>query len=106
MFRLIWGLGVRTRNFMLRYLPTKILLGAIRTRRGLRWGVPAMLLVIPYLYVESIRVQLLEDGSPGWLHLFVVQFTFIRPVSFILLLRIRIWEATPKGGAVDVGAAR
>ena len=29
---------------VLRYAPTNLLLNAIRTRRGLKWGVPAMLL--------------------------------------------------------------
>ena len=49
MFRLNWALSVRTRCFLRRYMPTNILLDAIRARRGLRWGVLAMLLAIPYL---------------------------------------------------------
>lgn len=36
MFRLIWALSVRARYFLRRYMPTNILLDAIRTRRGLR----------------------------------------------------------------------
>lgn len=69
MFRLIWALSVRTRYFLRRYMPTNILLDAIRIRRGLRWGVPAMVLAIPYLYAASICAQLAENGGPGWLHL-------------------------------------
>lgn len=93
MFRLIWALSVRTRYFLRRYMPTNFLLDALRTRRGLRWGVPAMLLAIPYLYAASNCVQLIEDGGPGWLHLLVLlfiynamKFTIMGPVSLVLLL--------------------
>ena len=49
MIRQLWTLSVHTRAFLRRYMPTNILLDAIRTRRGLKWGVPAMLLAVPYL---------------------------------------------------------
>lgn len=96
MFRLIWALSVRTRYYLRRYMPTNILLDAIRTRRGLRWGAPAMALAIPYLYAASICTQLAEEGGPGWLHLLVLlfiwnalKFTVTGPVSLILLLQAR-----------------
>lgn len=47
MFRLIWTASVYTRYFLRRYMPTNILLDAIRTHRSLKWGVPATLLTIP-----------------------------------------------------------
>jgi hypothetical protein len=97
MFQLIWALSVRTRYFLRRYMPTNILLDAIRTRRGLRWRVPAMALAIPYLYAASICAELAEDGGPGWLHLFVMLFiwdalkmAWIGPMSVFELLRVRI----------------
>ena len=40
MFRLIWTLSVRTRDYLHRYMPSNRLLAAIRTRRGLKWGYP------------------------------------------------------------------
>lgn len=99
MFRLIWALSVHTRHFLRRYMPTNILLDAIRTRRGLRWGVPAMLLAIPYLYAASVCVQVIEGGGPGWLHLLVLlsiynamKLTIMGPVSLVLLLRARVRE--------------
>lgn len=99
MFRLIWTFSVRTRYFLPRYMPTNILLDAIRARRGLRWGVLAMLLAIPYLYPAGICVQLIEDGGPGWLHLLVLlyiynamKFAIMGPVSLVLLLRARVRE--------------
>ena len=49
MFRLIWIGSVYTSYFLRRYMPTNILLDMIRTRPGLKWGVPGMLLSLPYL---------------------------------------------------------
>lgn len=99
MFRLIWTASVHTRYFLGRYMPTNILLDAIRTRRGLKWGLPAMLLVIPYLHVAGILRVLIEDGEPGWLHLLVllcvwnaIKFAIMGPVSLVLLLRVRAAE--------------
>lgn len=99
MFRLIWALSVRTRYFLRRYVPTDILLDALRVRRGLRWGVQAMLLAIPYLYAASICAQIIGDGGPGWLHLLVLlfiynamKFAIMGPVSLVLLLRARVRE--------------
>lgn len=57
MIRLIWAVSVHTRCFLRRYMPTDILLDAIRTRRGLKWGIPAMLLAIPYLLIANVCVQ-------------------------------------------------
>ncbi|GAB3536005.1 hypothetical protein GCM10027403_15220 [Arthrobacter tecti] len=99
MFRLIWTASVHTRHFLRRYMPTNVLLDAIRTRRGLKWGVPAMLLAVPYMYVAGILRVLIEDGRPGWLHVLVLlcvwnamKFAIMGPVSFVLLLRVRAVE--------------
>ena len=55
MIRLLWAASTSIRNFMRRYMPSNVLLDAIRTRRGLKWGVPAMLLAIPYLLIAVLR---------------------------------------------------
>lgn len=101
MIRLIWSASVHIRYFMRRYMPTNIALDAIRTRRGLKWGLPAMLLTLPYLYAASICLQLIETGAPGWWHLIVLvciwnalKFFWIGPISLFLLARERIREAT------------
>ncbi|WP_420734298.1 hypothetical protein [Brevibacterium luteolum] len=101
MIRLIWSASVHIRYFMRRYMPTNIALDAIRTRRGLKWGLPAMLLTLPYLYAASFCLQLIETGAPGWLHLIVLvciwnamKFFWIGPISLFLLTRERIREAT------------
>lgn len=38
MFRLIWIASVHVRYFLRRYMPSKIVLDLIRTRRGLKFG--------------------------------------------------------------------
>ena len=101
MIRLIWAASVYTRYFMRRYMPTNILLDSIRTRRrGLKWGVPAMLLAMPYLLIANVCVQIVEGGGPGWLHLVVLwaiwhmfKMLWIGPVSVVLLIRARLREA-------------
>ncbi|SDS38722.1 hypothetical protein SAMN04489751_1898 [Brevibacterium sandarakinum] len=116
MIRLIWTASIHTRCFLRRYMPTNILLDAIRTRRGLKWGVPAMLLAVPYLLIASICVQFIEDGGPGWLHVAVLwaiwcalKMLLIGPISLVLLIRVRIREAVaarrePAGSAYTTDA--
>ncbi len=99
MIRLLWALSVRTRYFLRRYMPTNILLDRIRTRQGLKWGVPAMLVAVPYLLAVSICTNLIADGAPGWLNLLVILFSWnaikfiiMGPVSLVLLIRARVHE--------------
>ena len=100
MFRLIWTLSVRTRDYLHRYMPSNRLLAAIRTRRGLKWGIPAMLVALPYILIASICSSSAADGGPGWLHLIVLwtcwnalKFIIMGPVSVVLLVRARLLEA-------------
>ena len=101
MIRLIWAASVDTRYYLRRYMPTNILLDAIRTRRrGLKWGVPAMLLAIPYFLIANVCVELVEHGAPGWLHLIVLwaiwnmlKMLWIGPISTVLLIRARLRES-------------
>lgn len=99
MIRQLWTLSIRTRAFLRRYMPTNILLDAIRTRRGLKWGAPAMLLAVPYLLAASICTNLIADGGPGWLNVLVLLFLWnalklviIGPFSLVLLIRARLLE--------------
>ena len=100
MFRLIWTLSVRTRDYLHRYMPSNRLLAAIRTRRGLKWGIPAMLVALPYILIASVCSGSAADGGPGWLHLIVLwacwnalKFIIMGPVSVALLIRARLREA-------------
>lgn len=94
MFRLLWIASVRIRYFLRRYMPTNILLDLVRSRRGLKWGLPAMLLAMPYLYLASLFNLLAADGGPAWLHLLVLlccwnalKFVVMGPASVVLLCR-------------------
>ena len=96
MFRTIWVISIHLRNFMRRFMPTNILLDAIRTRRGLKWGVPAMLLAIPYLFAASTCTALVDGGASRWLYVVALvciwnalKFIVIGPVSVVLLLRCK-----------------
>lgn len=100
MIRLLWAASTNIHYFTRRYLPSNILVDAIRTRRGLKWGVPAMLLAVPYLLVTDVCVRLIADGGPGWLHLVVLvciwnalKMLWIGPISVVLLIRARLHEA-------------
>lgn len=125
MFRLLWAASARTRYYLRRYMPTNVAFDAIRTRRGLKWGVPAMLLAVPYLLAASICTNLIADGGPGWLNLLVLlfiwnalKFLIMGPVSLVLLTRARVREAVARrrarqtdaksdeAGALMIGATR
>ena len=100
MIRLLWAASTSIRNFMRRYMPSNVLLDAICTRRGLKWGVPAMLLAIPYLLIANLSAEAAENGGPGWLHLVVLvciwsalKMLCIGPVSIVLLTRARLRES-------------
>ena len=100
MFRFILTLSVRTRDFLHGYMPSNRLLAAIRTRRGLKWGLPAMLIAAPYALVATMCSSLVANGGPGWLHLVVLwgcwnalKFILMGPISVALLVRVRVREA-------------
>ncbi len=99
MFGPIWIASIHTRYFLRRYMPTNILLDLIRTRRGLKWGIPAMLLAVPYFLAAAVCVQIIEDGGHGWLNILVLLFVWnalkflcIGPVSAALLTKARLGE--------------
>ena len=96
MLRFTWIASIHIWQFMRRYMPTNILLNAARTRRGLKWGVPAMLLALPYLYAASLCTVLIGRGAPGWLYIVAIvcvwnalKFVWVGPVSGGLLIRRR-----------------
>ena len=106
MFGMIWVLSARIRHFLRRYMPTNILLAALRTRRGLRWGVPAMLIAIPYLVAAVGCAALLERGGGGWLNILVLlfvwnalKFVIAGPVCLARLVRVRVVEARARRSA-------
>ena len=84
---------------LFRYALTNLLLAAIRTRRGLKWGIPAVFLAVPYIYAAAICTTIINDGGPGWLYLLVLlsiwnafKMLWIGPVSLVWLVRSRRQE--------------
>ena len=109
MIRLLWTASAEVRYFLRRYMPSNVLLDLIRTRKGLKWGMPAMLLAGPYLAIASWCTTLIESGGPGWLHLVVLvciwnalKMVAMGPVSVVLLVKARVQEqrTRPRAGRV------
>lgn len=112
MFRLIWAASVRTHT-ILSYAPTNLLIAATRTRRGLRWGIPAMLVAIPYLLAARWCVTTIEAGGSGWLNFVVLlcawnslKLALNGPVTTALLIRARIREAVARRGTRAIPPGR
>ena len=97
MIRLLWTASVEVRYFLRRYMPSNIVLDVLRTRQGLKWGIPAMLLAVPYFYAAAICTTTINDGGPGWLYLLVLlfvwnafKFLWIGPASAVQLASARV----------------
>ena len=118
MLRLIWNASGHIAAYFRAYMPSNILLDLIRTRRGLKYGIPAMLLAVPYFAIAYWCTTLIDAGGPGWLHLIVLvtcwsglKFLVMGPVSLILLARVRLAEhrrarAEARALAAQQGQAR
>jgi hypothetical protein len=52
MIRLLLGASIAIHDVLRRYMPTNVIRDLVRTRRGLKWGVPAMLLAAPYVFSQ------------------------------------------------------
>lgn len=101
-------------SFLLRFEPGLRLLVRIRRRDGLKWGVPAMLIAVPYFLIASTCVQIIENGGPGLLYLLVLwsvviggAFILMGPLSLMLLCLANITEAIrryrPRNGHASLG---
>ena len=118
MFQLLIVFVSRIYAFFQRCMPTNILLRATHTRRGLKWGLPAMLLAVVYIVIAAALAQSVAGGAPGWINLLVLlclwnalKFVVNGPVTAVRLLRVRrdeqrYWAANgTAGGATTPGLA-
>ena len=48
MFEFILAATARSYYFLRRFMPSNVVIDAINTRRGLKWGVPTMLLAVSH----------------------------------------------------------
>ena len=83
----------------LQYTPTNLLLSRLRSRYGLKWGVPFMVLGAAYFFAAAMLATWLHDGGPIWLNLLVLlgiwnglKLVVFGPISLMLLARARITE--------------
>ncbi len=87
-----------------RYVPSLRLVQQIVHRRdGHKWGVPAMLLAVPYFLVANIFKGILEDGGHAlfsmpllWCLVMGIVFLALGPISLVLLFVARVREAMPQ----------
>lgn len=92
MLHFIWVASL----YICAFMPTNIVLDKLRTRRGLKWGVPAMLLAVVYFYLAALMTVLVDDGASKWLYVVMLvctwnAFKFVchGPASLLLLVRVR-----------------
>lgn len=83
-----------------RYFPSNIALAWLRTRDGLKWGVPAMLLALGYrALAEWLHAEGQASGQ-GWMSVLAlicaisaIKFAVNGPVSLVRLAAARAQEA-------------
>lgn len=99
MFQLLMAVTSRIYAFFQRTMPTNILIRATHTRRGLKWGVPAMLLAVVYIVIAAALAQWVAGGAPGWINLLVLvclwnalKFVVNGPITAVRLARVRAHE--------------
>ncbi|WP_104200577.1 sulfate permease [Cryobacterium sp. Y29] len=103
MFEFILAATARSYSFLRRFMPTAVVIDAINTRRGLKWGVPAMLLAVPYALAAIYCRSRVDAGGPGWLNLLVIlclwntlKFLLIGPISLLKLIAVHVREAVAR----------
>lgn len=99
MFQLLIAFVSRIYAFFQRTMPTNILIRATHTRRGLKWGVPAMLLAVGYIVIAAVLAQWVAGGAPEWINLLVLlclwnalKFMVNGPITAARLARVRARE--------------
>jgi hypothetical protein len=112
MFQLLIAFVSRIYAFFQRSMPTNILIRATHTRRGLKWGVPAMLLAVVYIVIAAALAQWVAGGAPGWINLLVLlclwnalKFFVNGPISALRLARVRSRERRYREATAPAGAA-
>lgn len=74
-FYLSWRLSSAVYWYLQIYAPTNIAIRWLKTRHGLKWAVPAALVLTPgYFAAAHALTTWLAHGGPGWLRFLVVLF--------------------------------
>lgn len=68
LFLLIWRLVATVHGFIKVYAPSNFAIAFLRTRRGLKWAIPAALVAVPsLLYAAYLTTVLVDHGATRWL---------------------------------------
>ncbi len=112
MFQLLIAFVSRIYAFFQRTMPTNMMIRAMHARRGLKWGVPAMLLAVVYVVIAAALAQWVAGGAPGWINLLVLvclwnalKFAVNGPVTLVRLVRVRAIERRYRDTGVTSGEA-
>lgn len=108
MFQLLIAFVSRIYAFFQRTMPTNVILRATHTRRGLKWGVAAMLLAVVYVVIAAALAQWVAGSAPGWINLLVLvciwnalKFVVNGPVTLVRLVRVRAIERRYSDAGVE-----
>lgn len=100
MLRFIFAGVAHAYGLLARFAPGPRLISYLRCRDGLKWGVPAMLVCVPYFLLAEFCKRLIEDGGTAWLSfpllwclIMGITFLAVGPVSLIWLGLARTREA-------------
>ena len=72
MIRLLLAVSIAISDYLRRYMPTNKIRDRVYTREGLKWGIPAVLLAVPYFGIALWLSRIIETGAPGWLNVAVL----------------------------------
>ena len=99
MIRLLLAACVAISDYLRRFMPTYKIRDRVYTREGLKWGIPAVLLAVPYFGIALWLSRIIETGAPGWLNVAVLiclwcgfKMLWLGPISVVMLIRARIRE--------------
>ncbi|WP_187994870.1 sulfate permease [Schaalia sp. JY-X159] len=101
MIRLLLAVSIAISDYLRRYMPTNKIRDRVYAREGLKWGIPAMLLAIPFFGIALWLARIIENGAPGGLNVAVLiclwsgfKMLWLGPISVVRLIRARIRERT------------
>lgn len=83
-FTFAWHLSATIQRYLQTYAPTNIVIAWLRTRRGLKWAIPAALVATPlYAWASTALLDVIDRGGPPWLG-FVVMLCVWNAIKFAL----------------------
>ncbi len=75
MLALLWNISAAIRGYLRFYMPTNRALDWLRTPLGLKWAIPAAVLLAPaYLYAMSVSAVIGAWPGLGWVNVLVLLF--------------------------------